>query len=78
MFPIFLGQNPISRLFTASAIIFRVMQAELTSLELFSLLSFVHGALDVLERLTIVVRDYLCFFFYIYKRLKRNTDAEAK
>ena len=61
-------------LYTASAIVFRVMQAELTSLGLFILLSFAHGAVDLLERLTIVVRDYL--WYYIYKKLKRDgTEA---
>ena len=40
------------------------MQAELTSLQLFIALSFVHGAIDLLERLTIVVRDYLWYFIY--------------
>ena len=57
-------------LYIASAIIFRVMQAELTSLQLFILLSFVHGFVDLLERLTIVVRDYLWYF--IYKKLNRD------
>ncbi|XP_078350057.1 uncharacterized protein LOC144639498 [Oculina patagonica] len=57
-------------LYTASAIGFRVMQAELTSLRLFILLSFAHGSVDLLERLTIVVRDYLWYF--IYKKIKRD------
>ena len=57
-------------LYTASAIVFRVMQAELTSLRLFILLSFAHGAVDLLERLTIVIRDYLWYF--IYKKIKRD------
>ena len=51
------------------------MQAELSSLELFIILSLVHGAMDLLERLTIVVRDYLWYF--IYKKINRNADAEA-
>ena len=55
-------------LYTASAIVFRVMQADLTSLPLFILLSFAHGAIDLLERLTIVIRDYLWYF--IYKKLQ--------
>ncbi len=62
-------------LYTASAIVFRLMQAEVTSDGLFILLSFAHGAVDLLERLTIVVRDYLWYF--IYKKIKRNTDAES-
>ena len=61
-------------LYIALAIVFRVMQAELTSLGLFILLSVVHGAVDLLERLTIVMRDYLWYF--IYKKLKRDTEAE--
>ena len=54
---------------SASAIVFRVMQAELTDLTLYILLSFAHGAIDLLERLTIVIRDYLWYF--IYKKLKQ-------
>lgn len=60
----------LSVLYSASAIVFRVMQAELTSLDLFILLSFAHGAIDLLERLTIVIRDYLWYF--IYKKLKKD------
>lgn len=56
-------------LYSASAIVFRVMQAELSNLRLFILLSFAHGAIDLLERLTIVIRDYLWYF--IYKKLKQ-------
>ena len=65
----------LSVLYTASGIVFRVMQAELSSLRLFILLSFAHGAVDLIERLTIVVRDYLWYF--IYKKIKRDTGAEA-
>ena len=53
----------------AFAIVFRVMQAELTNLKLFFLLSLAHGAIDLLERLTIVIRDYL--WYVIYKKLKQ-------
>lgn len=65
----------LSVLYSVYAIVFRVMQAELSSLELFVLLSLVHGAMDLLERLTIVVRDYL--WFIIYKKINRNADTEA-
>ena len=65
----------LSVLYSAFAIVFRIMQAELSSLELFIILSLVHGAMDLLERLTIVVRDYLWYF--IYKKINRNADAEA-
>ncbi|PFX27120.1 hypothetical protein AWC38_SpisGene8193 [Stylophora pistillata] len=61
-------------LYMTFAIVFRVIQAELTSLRLFIALSFVHGAVDLLERLTIVVRDYLWYF--IYKKCKGDANAE--
>ena len=61
----------LSVLHSATAIVFRVMQAELTSLRLFTLLSFVHGAIDLLESLTIVIRDY--FWYFVYKKLKRDS-----
>ena len=63
-------------LYSASAIVFRVMQAELTSLRLFILLSFAHGAIDLLERLTIVIRDY--FWYFVYKKLKRDSETMLK
>ena len=65
----------LSVLYSASAIVFRVMQAELSSLELFIMLSLVDGSVDLLERLTIVVRDYL--WYIIYKKINRSADAEA-
>ena len=66
----------LSVLYSTSTIVFRVMQAELSSLELFVMLSLVHGAVDLLERLTIVVRDYLWYF--IYKIIiNRNAEVEA-
>ena len=60
----------LSALFSVSAIVFRVMQADLSEIRLFTLLSFAHGAIDLLERLTIVIRDYIWYF--IYKKLKRD------
>ena len=66
----------LSVLYSASAIVFRVMQAELTSLRLFILLSFAHGAIDLLERLTIVIRDY--FWYFVYKKLKRDSETMLK
>ena len=61
----------VSVLYSASAIVFRVMQAELTSLRLFILLSLAHGCVDLLERLTIVLRD--CLWYFLYKKvLKRD------
>ncbi|XP_073246695.1 uncharacterized protein [Porites lutea] len=63
-------------LYSASAIVFRVMQAELNSLRLFILLSFAHGAIDLLERLTIVIRDY--FWYFVYKKLKKESETILK
>ena len=57
-------------LYTGSAIVFRVLQADLTSLTLFTLLNIAHGAVDLLERLTIVARDYM--WYCIYNKLKRD------
>ena len=59
----------------ASAIVFRVMQAELTDLNLFILISLVHGAIDLLERFTIVIRDYL--WYVIYKKLNKQGGVET-
>ena len=59
-------------LYSASAIVFRFMQAvaDLCEIKLFTLLSFAHGAIDLLERLTVVIRDYVWYF--IYKKFKRD------
>ena len=46
------------------------MQADLFEIKLFILLSFAHGAIDLLERFTVVIRDYVWYF--IYKKLKRD------
>ena len=69
--PVTRHPSPATRHPWKSAAVFRVMQAELTSLQLFILLSFARGAVDLLERLTIVVRDYLWYF--IYRKLNRDT-----
>ena len=65
----------VSSMYSTFRIVFRGMQAELSSLKLFILLSFVHGSVDLLERLTIIFRDY--FWYFIYRKLKRDTNAEA-
>lgn len=46
-------------LYSCSAIVFRVMQAELTSFKFFIALGICHAVIDLLERLTITMRDYL-------------------
>ena len=64
-------------LHSATAIVFRVMQAELTSLRLFILLSFAHGAIDLLERLTIVIRDYFWYFVYSGEPILRASQFRS-
>ena len=65
----------MSTVYSATRIVFRIMQAELSSRKLFVLMSFWHGSVDLIERLTILLRDYMWFF--VYKKLKRNSNAEA-
>ena len=48
----------ISNLYSATMIVFRIMQAELSSRKLFILMSCLHGSVDLIERLTILLRDY--------------------
>ena len=60
-------------LYSTSAIVFRVMQAELTSLGLFVALGVGHAAIDLLERLTVAMRDYIWDFMYkIFCRCNRS------
>ncbi|XP_032226762.1 uncharacterized protein LOC116610153 [Nematostella vectensis] len=49
----------VGALYGASAIVFRIMQAELSSIDLFIALGIGHAFIDMLERLTITMRDYL-------------------
>ncbi|XP_074615836.1 uncharacterized protein LOC141875447 [Acropora palmata] len=46
-------------LYSSSAIVFRVVQAELTSFKLFVALGVGHAFIDLIERLTITMRDYI-------------------
>ena len=47
-------------LYFGSAIMFRVMQAELDNLKLIAVLGIIHGAVEVLERSTVVFVDHIC------------------
>ncbi|XP_068755263.1 uncharacterized protein [Montipora capricornis] len=51
-------------LYSSSAIVFRVMQAELTSFGLFVALGVGHAVIDLLKRLTVTMRDYIWDFMY--------------
>lgn len=50
------------------------MQAELGNRKLFILMSCLHGCVHLLERLTILLRDYLWFF--ILNKLQRDSCAQ--
>ena len=47
-------------LYFGSAIMFRVMQAELENIKLIAVLGIIHGAVEVLERSTMVFIDHIC------------------
>jgi hypothetical protein len=58
----------VGLLYGSTAIVFRIMQAELTSFELFVALGVGHAIVDLLERLTITMRDSI--WEYLYKRMR--------
>ena len=47
-------------LYFGSAVIFRVLQADLSSVESIAVLGIIHGAAEVIERSTMVVFDHVC------------------
>ena len=56
-------------LYCGSAVMFRVLQADLDSLESIAILGIIHGAAEVIERSTMVVIDHICH------RLWKRTSA---
>ncbi|XP_078347820.1 uncharacterized protein LOC144632938 [Oculina patagonica] len=50
----------LAPLYCASAVMFRVLQADLDSLQSIAILGIVHGAAEVIERSTMVVIDHIC------------------
>ena len=54
----------LSPLYCGSAIVFRVLQADLHSLEFIALLGILHGAAEVIERSTMVVIDHICHMLW--------------
>ena len=50
----------LSPLYFVSALIFRVLQADLDNLRSIAILGIIHGAAEVIERSTMVVVDHLC------------------
>ena len=53
-------------LYFGSAIMFRVMQAELENIKLIAILGIIHGAVEVVERSAMVFIDHVCYV--IFKR----------
>ena len=56
----------LSPLCFGSALIFRVLQADLDNLESIAILGIIHGAAEVIERCTMVVIDHICHM--VWKR----------
>ena len=50
----------LAPLWCISAILFRVLQADLGSLQSIVILGIIHGATEVIERITMVVIDHIC------------------
>ena len=50
----------LSPLYFGSAIIFRVLQADLDNLQSIAILGIIHGAAEVIERSSMVVIDHIC------------------
>ena len=55
-------------LYFVSAVIFRVLQADLSSVESVAILGIIHGAAEVVERSAMVIIDHICHV--IWKRKK--------
>ncbi|XP_078347802.1 uncharacterized protein LOC144632913 [Oculina patagonica] len=51
---------PLALLYCASAVMFRVLQADLDSLQTIAILGIIHGAAEVAERSIMVVIDHIC------------------
>lgn len=62
-------------LYGTTAIVFRIMQAELTSFELFIALGIGHAIVDLLERLTITMRDHIWEYVYKVIRCRRRRPS---
>ena len=50
----------LAPLYCASAVMFRILQAELDSLKSIAIIGIIHGAAEVIERSTMVAIDHLC------------------
>lgn len=63
-------------LYASAAIVFRVMQAELTSFSLFVALGVGHAVIDFVERLTVTMRDHI--WEYMYKLLSHCNRSQTR
>ena len=59
----------VAPLYFGTAVIFRVLEADLDSLKFIAVLGIIHGASEVIERSTMVVIDHICH------RLWKRTSA---
>ena len=66
----------VGTLYASSAVVFRVMQAELTSFSLFVALGVGHAVIDLVERLTVTMRDHI--WEYMYKLLSRCNRSQTR
>ena len=66
----------VDALYSSSAIVFRVMQAELTSFSLFVALGVGHAVIDLVERITVTMRDHI--WEYVYKVLSRCNRSQTR
>ncbi|XP_028513258.1 uncharacterized protein LOC114574555, partial [Exaiptasia diaphana] len=65
-------------IYGGSAMVYRVMQAELSSFALFAILGVIHGFLDLLERLTATMRDHIWEYLYRLLRCKRKRMSKYR
>ena len=63
----------LSPVYCGAAVLFRVLQADLGSLQAIALLGIIHGAAEVIERSTMVLIDHICHMLW-----KRRCTAPGK
>ncbi|XP_031555640.1 uncharacterized protein LOC116292452 [Actinia tenebrosa] len=66
----------VAVIYGISAVVFRVLQAELTNISLFIALGIAHGIIDLLERITITMRDHI--WEYLYRLVRRQRSRQPK
>ena len=54
----------LSPVYCGAAVLFRVLQADLGSLQAIALLGIIHGAAEVIERSTMVLIDHICHMLW--------------